>query len=59
MEFLPFKNLAGRSNDVDDLPHVFINFHEAPLSILKLDASSREAGQGSGGSLAASFAPNP
>jgi len=28
--------------------HIFINFHEEPLGIIKLDASSREVGQNSG-----------
>jgi hypothetical protein len=33
--------------------HILIKFHEEPLGIIKLDASSREAGQDSGKNITA------
>jgi hypothetical protein len=40
---LPYLNLARVGGF-----HILINFHEEPLGVIKLDASSREAGQDSG-----------
>jgi hypothetical protein len=43
--------MMGSVNIVDGPSSAFgnlINFHEEPLGIIKLDASSREAGQDSG-----------